>query len=394
MSIAKALDTGSRTVDGCLREIVVCSLEAWDDVWRRNQLLTDALVRHWSGLRVLFVEPPADVIFELTQGRRPVGPRLTSSRADGRLHRLRPLKPLPRRLGPLSDQWLNRRVIDAARRLGLTHPTLWLNDITYAPLISRTGWPTVYDVTDDWLLAPASSREIDRLRRLDAIALAQADEVVVCSPALAASRGKDRSVTLVPNGVDTEHFRRPRQRPGDMPAAQTAVYVGTLNEARLDIGLVAELARTLPSLSLVLVGPDALTKASRRALSAESNIYLLGARPYLDVPAYLQHADVVVVPHRLTPFTETLDPIKAYESLAVQTPTVATPVAGFRELAGRVTVASRESFVAAVQAVLSTSSPQLDAEGPPTWALRAQAFARVLIRASRGTASASGAECV
>ncbi len=40
---------------------------------------------------------------------------------------------------------------------------------------------------------------------------------------------------------------------------------------------------------------------------------LLGARPSADVPAYLQHADVLVVPHIVTPFTDSLDPIKLYE---------------------------------------------------------------------------------
>ncbi len=101
------------------------------------------------------------------------------------------------------------------------HPTLWLNDVTYAALIHRTGWPTVYDVTDDWLLAPFPAREIDRLRHLDALALADAGEVVVCSAALAASRGRTRAVTLIPNGVDTDHFRLPRPRPLDLPPAPT-----------------------------------------------------------------------------------------------------------------------------------------------------------------------------
>ncbi len=72
---------------------------------------------------------------------------------------------------------------------------------------------------------------------------------------------------------------------------------------------------------------------------------MLGPRAYADVPAYLQHADIVIVPHLVTPFTESLDPIKAYECLAIETPTVATPVAGFRELAASIRVASRESFV-------------------------------------------------
>jgi glycosyltransferase involved in cell wall biosynthesis len=372
-----------------LCELVVCSLEPWDDVWRRNQFFVDALLRRSASLRVLFVEPPADVLFELAKRRRPTMPRIRSLRTDGRLHALRPLKPLPRRFGSLADRALQRRVISAAHRLGFSRPTLWLNDVTYAPLIRRTGWPTVYDVTDDWLLAPFPPREIDRLRRLDAIALANADEVVVCSPALAASRGAARDVTLVANGVDSEHFQQPRPRPHDLPLAPTAVYVGTLHDSRLDVELVIELARSLTALSVVLVGPDALPAATRRRLGAEPNIQVLGSRPYTDVPAYLQHANAVIVPHRVTPFTESLDPIKAYECLAVTTPTVATPIAGFRELAECISVADRESFIGAVQAALSAAPKRTGATSPvASWDARASTFERVLTRAGESAARA------
>ena len=364
-----------------LRELVVCSLEAWDDVWRRNQFFVDALLRRHPALRVLFVEPPADVLFDLTQCRRPVIARMKALRADERLHALRPLKLLPRRLGSFGDRVLSHRVVAAARRLGFSRPTLWLNDVTYAPLISLTGWPTVYDVTDDWLLAPFPSREVARLRALDELALARAHEVVVCSPALFASRGRVRAVTLVPNGVDTQHFRRPRPRPRDLPPRPTAVYVGTLHEARLDVELVIELARSLRALSVVLVGPASLQMSVRRRLTAEPNIYLLGSRPYADVPAYLQHADVVLVPHRVTPFTESLDPIKAYECVAVGRPTVATPVAGFRGLFGAVTVVPRESFVDAVRAALVAGAASPASSTVPAWDDRAALFEDVLARA-------------
>lgn len=366
-----------------LQELVVCSLEAWDDVWRRNQFFTDALLHRDPALRVLFVEPPVDVLFDLTRLRRPARPRVTALRDDGRLHAFCPLKLLPRRLGSLSDRLLLRQVLLAARRLGFTRPTLWINDVTYAPLIRSTGWPTLYDVTDDWLLAPLPPREITRLRALDEVALAHAHEVVVCSPALATSRGRERAVTLVPNGVDAEHFRHPRARPRDLPPAPTAIYAGTLHDARLDVELVIELARSLPTLSIVLVGPDALETPARHQLSAEPNIHLLGSRPYADVPAYLQHSDVVLVPHRVTPFTESLDPIKAYECLAVETPTVATPVAGFRELGEHVTVAPGESFVTAVRATLSTSPRRPGSAGPASWTERVQAFEIVLTRARK-----------
>jgi glycosyltransferase involved in cell wall biosynthesis len=253
--------------------------------------------------------------------------------------------------------------------------------VTYAPLIESTGWPAVYDVTDDWLLAPFPDREIDRLRGLEKIALDRADEVVVCSPALAQSRGRGRPVTVIPNGVDVEHFRRPRPRPADLPPAPTAVYVGTLHESRLDVELVAELAAEIPGLQIGLVGPDSLDVGSHDVLLRHPNVHLLGPRPYDDVPAYLQHADVVVVPHVVSPFTESLDPIKAYECLAIDTPTVATPVAGFRDHADAFTIADRDGYVAALKLVLDEPVAAARSVDPASWDARGEEFERILRRA-------------
>ncbi|HXY26764.1 MAG TPA: hypothetical protein VEH82_00615, partial [Acidimicrobiales bacterium] len=71
---------------------------------------------------------------------------------------------------------------------------------------------------------------------------------------------------LIPNAVDVARFRTPRERPADMPAAPVALYPGTLHEDRLDIDLCIEVARALPELDLVLVGPDCLSPTSRRRL--------------------------------------------------------------------------------------------------------------------------------
>jgi hypothetical protein len=136
-------------------------------------------------------------------GRRPALPRLRSVSRDRRLRALRPLKLLPRRAGPIADVLLRLQVVGAARLFGLSRPTLWINDVTYSPLIATTGWPTVYDVTDDWLLAPFKARELERLGRLDELGVRAANEVVVCSSALAESRGAQRAVSLIPNAVES-----------------------------------------------------------------------------------------------------------------------------------------------------------------------------------------------
>ena len=363
--------------------VVVCSLEAWDDVWRRNQFLVRELLAADPHLRVLFVEPPFDWLLELRRAPRTRSRRrgLRSARGDGRVLALEPGKVAPRVLGPFADRSLARQVLAAVDDLGFDRPTLWVNDTDFAALL-RTGWPAVYDITDDWLLASTPGRTRRRVVAAERRLLRDADGVVVCSPGLASSRQVQRAdLVLIPNAVDHEHFTRARPRPNDVPMGSVAVYVGTLHDDRVDVDLVVTLARALPDLEVVLVGPSSLTASSTERLASLPNVHVLGARAYEDVPAYLQHADVVIVPHVVSPFTESLDPIKAYECVAVGRPTVATPVAGFRDLGTPIVTAHADDFVAAVdraRAGAVGSSPA----AAPSWSERADQFGSVL-RAAR-----------
>lgn len=362
-------------------ELVVCSLEAWDQIWRRNQLIVDRLLQRNPRLRVLFVEPPHDLMSGSRDRRLPPRHRLRDLGHEGRLSAFTPVKSLPRSLGTAADRALCWQIRRAAHRVGMARPVVWINDLSYAALLETTEWPSLYDITDDWLLEPVSERELHRRQRLDAQLLEEAGEVVVCSPALAASRGATRTVTLIPNGVDVAHFTAPRTRPADLPPGPVAVYVGTLHDERIDVDLVVDLAAQLHGLAITLVGPDALSPPSRSRLDA-AGVHRLGPRPYDDVPAYLQHADLVIVPHVLTPFTESLDPIKAYECLAVGRPVVATEVAGFRDLGGPVTAVPADRFVAEVAARLETPL-SMDGGTLPAidWDDRVDAFEGVLARA-------------
>lgn len=362
------------------KSLVVCSHEAWTQVWRRNRFFIRELLAADPDLRVLFVSRPFDVLHER---RRRSGhrhdPGLRPVDDSGRVVLMEPVKWLPRKVGPFADRWRDDQVLDAVRRLGFVDPTLWVNDPSYATLAERVEWPTVYDITDDWALTGEDS-ERTVVRHNEDRLFARADAVTVCSPGLLASKRRFRDdLVLIPNGVDTDELRRPRPRPADLPDGDTAVYVGTLHTDRIDVDLTARLARELDGVSVVLVGPDSLDDASRRALDA-AGVIRLGPRPYSSVPGYMQHASVLIVPHVVSPFTESLDPIKAYESLAVGTPTVATPVAGFRDLDVPIHLADETEYVGVVRALLA-DRPENTPRRVSSWNDRARAFGEILVRA-------------
>lgn len=373
-----------------MTDLVVISLEAWDDVWRRNQHLVAGLLRRDPALRVLFVEPPADPTHDLRSRRRPSfgrGIREVPDVAPGRLWALQPTKWLPRRLAPRADERLARAVMRAADSLGLRHPLLWINDPGAATLAELSGWPTLYDVTDDWLSADRPESERRRAAANEARLLDLAREVVVCSPELARRKGATRQVELIPNAVDAGAYRRPAPRPADLPDGPVALYLGTLHPDRLDVELCEATARALGTAgTLVLVGPNLLATEHATRLR-DAGAQLTGPRPRDAVIGYLQHADVLVVPHVVTDFTDSLDPIKLYEYQAVGRPVVSTPVAGFRDVVdARVSVAEREAFPAAVMDALADSRPfPHGADGPTSdWSERVTAMADVLERIGMG----------
>lgn len=347
-----------------MTDLIVASLERWDAVWRRNQHLLDGLLRADPALRILFVEPAADPLHDLSSRRRPQrGTRARPTGDSGRLWALRPVKLLPRRIDARADTRVVHAIVAAARRLGFTDPVLWINDPSLAGLVEATTWPALYDITDDWLAADRTAAELARLTRNEHVLLERASEVVVCSPELMKRKSPLRPaerhpIVLIPNAVDVASYRHPRPRPHDLPAGPTAVYAGTLHADRFDVALTAQTARALAGdATIALVGPNALEDGAVTTL-VDSGVALLGPRAPGDLVAYLQHADALIVPHVVDAFTDSLDPIKLYEYQAVGRPVVSTPVAGFRDADDdRIVVAGATDFPGAVRGAVAASRP-------------------------------------
>lgn len=365
------------------QQLVVCSLERWDEVWRRNQHLLAGLLELDPGLEVLVVEPSRDPVHERRSGRArtPARGLRTIPGYAGRLRTLQLTKWLPRAAGPAADVLLRRDLRRAVRALGWTDPLLWVNDPGWAGLVPATGWRALYDITDDWLEAARGKRENRRLVACEQTLMRTARAVVVCSPGLAASKGRVRPVELVANAVDVARYRAPVARPADLPERPVALYAGTLHEDRLDVDLCLASGRALAAVGgrLVLVGPDSLAAGSRARLETEPGVVLLGAKAATDVPAYLRHADVLVVPHVVDRFTDSLDPIKLYEYRAAGRPAVATAVAGFRDAdSPAIQVAGSAGFPAAVVALVEPRRSDVVDPDVPDWSDRVAAMAKIL----------------
>src|SRR5690606_27772905 len=96
------------------------------------------------------------------------------------------------------------------------------------------------------------------------------------------------------NGVDLELFSQPQPRPVEYEGLRKrCVYVGAL-DFRFDFDAVTRLATFHPELDFFIIGPVAPERV--RGLSRHTNLRFLGSRPHSCLPAYLQHADIGLLP--------------------------------------------------------------------------------------------------
>ncbi len=382
-------------------DLIFVSIEDWDEVWRRNQFLCAGLARRHPEMKILFVGQPRDVSRHLRtreglQGKKAIG------QAPGfpNITLFHPLKLLPNTLtaGRLANEALQRaQVRRAAREVGVEKPVLWLNPHQAVHMAGRMGERAViYDITDDW----TSIEQPEWLRRLtirqDEALCRKADAVIVCSQRLyEMKRPLARRLELIPNGVDASHYARVLDGEGPLPEAcrqwdrPVLGYVGTIHPDRVDTQLVEEIARKMERGTIALVGPQMLGKEEELRLVGTGRVRLTGSVPYADVPEYMRAFDVCITPHRMTVFTESLNPIKLWEYLAAGKPIVSTDVAGFRDYPELVRIArSADDFLrACLEALNEGEEPKLlrRAEAAKhSWDVRLEAVEAVVAKALEG----------
>jgi teichuronic acid biosynthesis glycosyltransferase TuaH len=349
-----------------MRDLIFVSLENWDEVWRRNQFLCAALARRFPGMKILFVGLPKNVTNSLRRGdfstlrgdttwTVPEYPNITVTHA---------LKLCPDTIGAgrkINEATMRRQVRAIAKRLGMENSLLWINPhsaVHMAGAMAERG--VIYDITDDWTMAPSFSDKVRALTVAQDRALCErADLTVVCSENLEATRrGRCRDLLLLPNGVDHARYAAipEKTQPGVWPGPVFG-YTGTVHGDRFDVDLVAALADAFPQGSVVLVGPDHLTAQEKEKLAARKNVHITGQVSYSQIPAVMSHFDVCIVPHVESKFTNSLNPLKLWEYLASGKPVVSTDVAGFRDYPQFCRIASGKAvFVAACCAALDEKS--------------------------------------
>ncbi len=353
--------------------IVFVSLEPWDEVWRRNQFLCDGLLRRSESTQILFVQPPYDnshAVRSRNFAKIQLSTSLVSGGYDGRLQLFTPTKWFPNSLSlgrKLTELSLTKQIKGALASLGWSATHLWINQHEAASLLDAgIASQSIYDITDDWTKFSGNQTHLGLVQYQDKKLCVESDQIIVCSDQLFEDKRnlvKVSRLHLIPNGVHVEHYQSIMDHSKSVhPVTDNwnkpvFGYTGTIHGDRVDVDLVTQIAKVNPQATIALVGPDLLDAKDRLSLSQFSNIVFTGAQPYVELPDIMRAFDVCMVPHLVTPFTESLNPIKLWEYLAAGKPIVSTNVAGFKDFPELVHVAeSYDVFLQNLDSALNEDS--------------------------------------
>ncbi|MFC1850925.1 glycosyltransferase [candidate division CSSED10-310 bacterium] len=355
------------------KPLIYFSLVEWDFLWSRPQQIISRLAEN---RKVLYVEVhgvrnlaksfqfPRDLFRILRKIYIWIRSLITGARrVEGQLWVINPIIIPTISLQALSavNNWLLFITIRYwMRKLSLLNPVL-LFTIPRPELLALIGRlnesQVCYDCMDDYSDFPASH---ESLNEWETQLLSKADLVTVSSKPLQEKKAKHHSrVILIPNGVEFDHFHRAWSshlaEPSELRSIShpRIIYIGVINEW-FDTDIFRHCVDEHPHWNFLLIGIDVIGLARKEN---KSNVFFFGRKPYQELPDYLAHSDVCIIPFKITPLTIATNPIKMYEYLAAGKPVVSTPLPEVVQYSDIISIGSTAvEFEARIEAALPAAS--------------------------------------
>lgn len=175
----------------------------------------------------------------------------------------------------------------------------------------------IFDIIDDY------SHEFKRWKVYSKDMLRAANMVFTTSDRLYNKFSEEcHKIYKIKNGLDVDNFSLDKRSiPADLPKGKKIVgYIGAV-ASWIDWNLIEYISCS--DYNIVFVGP----KIGNINLNlSRNNIYFLGEKKYSELPFYTNNFNCCIIPFKINEMTNSCNPIKLYEYLALGKPVVSTAI--------------------------------------------------------------------
>ncbi len=232
--------------------------------------------------------------------------------------------------------WLLAAQVRMVRRwLGMRRPSLCVSMPTMTPAAERLSWTkVVFDRCDDFSTLPDSDSQV--IRGLELRLLKLCDHAAYISQALLdQEQGLTEDARFLGHGVDYQAYTTARPLEGERPPAPAAIrdlkrpivgFFGGMDDYRMDKELIIKIARRIAPATVLLIGPEQLDLSR---VKAEPNVVHIPQLLPEDMPSYVAHFDVGIIPFLRNEFNRLCNPTKLKEYLCLGFPLVAARLPAF-----------------------------------------------------------------
>ena len=269
-----------------------------------------------------------------------------------------------------SVRWFNNILLRiqinfAVRKLGINKPLVWVAcPAACEAALKIKRMKLVYQRTDRFEEFPNVDCGI--VKGFDQKLKSNADLTIFVNRSLyEQEKDQCRKAIYLDHGVDYEMFSSAEKNPSlpdDISGIPRPIvgFYGGLAEHTTDFDLLKRLIEMLAEKSFVLIGTPT---PQYEALKAKRNVWMLGQKPYEQIPHYGKCFDVAIMPWQQNRWIEVCNPIKLKEYLALGKPVVSTP---FSELKNYLDVVyeakTAEEFAGAIEkAILENNDERIAA---------------------------------
>jgi glycosyltransferase involved in cell wall biosynthesis len=268
-------------------------------------------------------------------------------------------------LSRLNNGLLKIQIRHSLKKLHIENPIVWV----VCPVACRAALQMqkeklIYLRTDAYEEFP--NVDVDVVKKYDQKLKACADLTIFANRSLyEEEHNQCKEAIYLDHGVDYEFFATADSivsvplEIADVPKPIVGFF-GEISDYTVDIELLDKVIDCLPEKSFVFVG-EVVADCSR--FSTKKNVFMLGRKPYEQIPHYGKCFDVAIMPWRQNRWIQVCNPIKLKEYLALGKPIVSTPFAELQKYQDLVYQATNPTtFAMCINRAILENNPDLAAK--------------------------------